>query len=200
MTLYQKALSVSRLFVQLDKDIKKFTDKTTLSCISGCGFCCTKPNVKATVLEFLPYAMHSYLMGEAERVYELISERESMVCHLFSFKENDNKAGQCTLYAQRGMTCRLFGFSARRAKADQLQLYTCDLIKGQKPQDFAKAVAYIQHKKQVPVVSDYYQKLRNIDATLASEMLPINEAQLKAIALVLQYYFYRKPPRLKKVA
>lgn len=199
MTLYQKALRVSRLFVQLDKDIKKFSDQTAMSCISGCGFCCTKPNVRATVLEFLPYAMHTYLMGEAERVFQELKASETSVCQLLNHGGTIH-AGRCGQYALRGMTCRLFGYSARRAKDQQLQLYTCDLLKSQKPADYARALAFIERKKQVPVVSDYYQRLRNIDASLASEMLPINQAQLEAIALVLQYYGYRKPPRFKKAA
>lgn len=200
MTLYQKAKRVERLFVQLDKEIAAFSTNSGLSCLKGCGFCCTKPNVTATVLEFLPFAMHSFLNGYAEAAHQQLTDRTDKVCHIFKFSEPGTTQGFCSQYAERGMTCRLFGFSARKAKDEALQLYTCDLIKTQKAEDYQRSVAYVQQRKKVPVVSEFYQKLKNIDDYLASEMHPINVAQAKALELVLQYYSYRKPPRFKKVA
>lgn len=200
MTLYQKARNVEKLFAQLDREIQKFSENTGMTCLSGCGFCCSKPNAEATVLEFLPFAMQAYLHGTAEAAWEMLSGRSEKLCHLFQFTPEAPHSGHCSSYAQRGLTCRLFGYSARVARDERLQLYTCNIFKTQKPEEYAAAVAFIQKRKQVPQVSDFYRKLRNIDAELGSSMYPINEAQKKALELVLHYYSYRKPPRTKKAA
>ena len=56
MSVYRKVQLVEKLFYQLEKDVATFQQATGLRCKSGCGLCCTKPDIHATVLEFLPFA------------------------------------------------------------------------------------------------------------------------------------------------
>lgn len=200
MTLYQKAKAVDRLFVQLDGDLKKFSATTKLHCLVGCGRCCTKPDIEATILEFLPMAMNYYLMGQGDEMLSRLKNSDS-ICHVYTVTNKEMGTGFCGDYARRGLVCRLFGFSARRAKNDVMQLYTCSSIKATQPEEFARTTADINQSVKVPVVSDYYQKLTNIDPDLTRTFYPVNVATVKALELVMHYYAYRRPPRnLRKTA
>ena len=46
----------------------------------------------------------------------------------------------------------------------------------------------------VPVLTDYYMNLNQIDFHLGNIVIPINEALKRAIEEVLQYYAYRPMP------
>lgn len=194
MTIYQKAKAVDRLFGQLDGELKKFSATTKLHCLVGCGRCCSKPDIDATILELLPLALNYYISGKAEEMLHLLKNSDS-TCHVYTVTNGEMGAGFCSDYAHRALVCRLFGFSARRAKNDQLQLYTCSSIKNTQPEEFAKTTATINQAGKVPVVSDYYQKLTNIDPDLTRSFYPINVATVKALELVMHYYAYRRPPR-----
>ncbi len=194
MTLYQKARAVDHLFSKLDKEVQKFSSSTHLHCLLGCGRCCTKPDIDATILEFLPMAMHYYLSGRGEEMLQKLKVAGS-TCHVFVLTNSDMGTGFCSEYAYRGLTFRLFGFSARRDKNGSLQLYTCREMKQNQPQEFAEATASVNESVKVAVVSDYYRKLANIDAGLCSESYPMNIAVTKALEYVMHYYAYRRPPR-----
>ena len=68
MAIEQKVRQVEELFDRLEKEIKAFKSETNLHCLSGCGKCCSKPNIDASPLEFLPWAFHLFLNGKAEEV------------------------------------------------------------------------------------------------------------------------------------
>lgn len=188
------------MFELLDKDIKKFASTTKLHCLVGCGKCCTKPHISATILEFLPLANHYYMNGQAEDMLKLLLEKKA-TCHVFMPTNMDLGLGSCSNYNYRGLICRLFGMSAARSRANDLQLYTCGEIKRTQPEEFEQTTRQIKVNRQVPMVTDYYQRLSSIDSSLASQYYPINEATRKAIEHVLHYYAYRRPPRgLKKAS
>lgn len=197
-TPYQKAKAVDRLFARLDSDIQKFYGKTDLRCLMGCGRCCAKPNIDATILEFLPLAMHYYMEGTAEQKLEEL-QQGGAVCHSFKVISEEAGSGYCGLYAQRGLICRLFGASVAMKKG-LYHIYTCKQIKDSQPEEFGKTTADVNQKNFAPVVSDYYRQLANIDPDLARQYYPINIAVQKALEFILHFYAYRKPPRLKKIA
>ncbi|GIV37956.1 MAG: hypothetical protein KatS3mg032_2335 [Cyclobacteriaceae bacterium] len=58
MTLPEKVQAVEQLFAELDEAMMRFRERINLSCPAGCVKCCLKPEIEATVLEFLPLAMH----------------------------------------------------------------------------------------------------------------------------------------------
>jgi Fe-S-cluster containining protein len=200
MSIYRKVKSIEKLFRDLDKSISDFQQKSGLKCIAGCGHCCLKPDIQATVLEFLPLAYFYYKSGIAEAMAEQLKERGTGICHVFSPVLPGSMKGSCSNYLYRGLICRLFGFSARRNKHGLPELYTCRLIKDDQPEKFQAAEKAIKEKMPVPVVSDYYTRLRSIDPVLGNEFYPINQAASKSLAIVLNYYAYRKssPPKVQK--
>ena len=188
--MLEKLNAVKDVFEELDKQISVFQSKTKLHCIAGCGACCKKPDIEATPLEFLPFAHHLYTIGEAENTLEKLSNNPGDICIIFKAFETAN-GGTCTQYNYRGLICRLFGFSARVDKHGKPELATCRIIKETQEEDYTKAVNEIGEGLAIPVMRDYYFKLRSVDANLSDKFYPINIAIKEAIEHVLIYYRYR---------
>lgn len=196
MSIALKVRAVERLFARLQGEITEFQHSSGLHCLAGCGRCCTKPDIEATPLEFLPFAFDLFLAGNAEEMLERLKTEKSGICVLYSPLSLENTAsGSCGSYKHRGLVCRLFGFAATRDKLGQLRLATCKLIKESQAENYAKTMEALKEGAGIPVFSDYYRRLFNIDTHLGSQFMPINEAMQEAIEAVLHYYAYRPFPR-----
>lgn len=191
----QKIKAVEAIFTELEEEISLFKVKTGLNCVTGCGACCKKPDIEATVLEFLPLAHYFYLKGEAENIYDKLLSDSRDICIIFkSLFGDDTNSGICSEYKYRGLICRLFGFSARVNKYGSRELATCRVIKEIQADQYNKAVLSISSGADIPVMHDYYSKLRSIDPNLGEKTFPVNVAICRAVEYVLTYYTYRKPP------
>jgi Fe-S-cluster containining protein len=196
MQLYQKVKKVEKLFAIVEKNLKRFQDSSRLGCIPGCGLCCFKSNIEASVLEMLPFAYHLYRENKAVDFYEKLSLRpDEPVCMLLSPILYENQKGLCTNYNNRGLICRLFGFSAMLDKYHHPVLVTCKIIKENDPVNYQNVVNSISEGGYVPVISNYYQQMRNIDPDLGTNIQTINMSMKKAIEIVLSYYSYRRKPK-----
>src|SRR5690606_28194775 len=109
MTIEEKVAAVEEVMSSLDAAVQSFQIWSGLGCKTGCGKCCTKADIEATVLEFLPLAKYLYSTGEAETWLEKLSGNSSEWCALL---DQAALAGMCTNYKYRGLICRLFGYSA----------------------------------------------------------------------------------------
>ena len=187
--LAEKVLEVERVFNKLDLEIKQFQEASTLHCQFGCGKCCFKADIEATILEFLPFAFHLYQQDKAEEWYERLKETDSSICLILN--PTQAGAGLCSQYPHRGLICRLFGYSARTNKYDKKELVTCQIIKTEQAGAYREAEKKIESGASVPVMSDYYMQLHGIDFELTKDFYPINQAIRKAIEVVMQYYAYR---------
>jgi hypothetical protein len=202
MSILIKVRSVERLFERLDREITTFNTQSSLQCKPGCGKCCTKPDIDASPLEFLPWAFQLFLHGRAEIVLEELKQKTGSICHIYQpLSLLDNASGKCSDYRYRGLICRLFGFAASKDKFGQLRLATCKIIKEEQKENFEKAVESIKNGVYVPIFTDYYMNLSQIDFRLGNTIVPINQALKMAIEEVLRYYAYRPFPRnYKKIA
>lgn len=189
-TLPAKAKAVEQLFLRLEKEMNEFRKLSGIHCPSGCGACCLKPDIEATPLEFLPFALYIFDQDLAEKTLSELKEKSDPICYVFR-PHVTSFGGLCDAYPHRGMICRLFGFSARRNKEGQKELVTCRIIKEEQKQDYEKARNQIETGSPIPVMSDYYSRLSSIDPSLV-DFYPINKAMSKAIEYVMHYYAYRK--------
>ena len=176
-------------FSLLSQEMSIFQVWSGLNCKSGCGKCCTKADVEATVLEFLPFAYHVFRRKEAEQWLALLAEHPDSIC-LF-FKSNQAGAGSCTQYQHRGLICRLFGFSARTNKYAQREFVTCQTLKAGESEKYQQVVDKVKAGELIPVMNHHYMRLVGIDPHLARDFYPINKAIKLAIETVLHYYSYR---------
>lgn len=198
MSLERKVQLVENLFHQLEQESAQFEQSSGISCNSGCGKCCSYPEVEASPLEFLPWAFHLFLNGEAETMLDSLNENETTTCAIFK-PISILGQGRCSDYKYRGLICRLFGFAANTDKYGKLRLATCKIIKEGQTDKYNSANEAISNGQlNVPVFTEYYMQLNQIDFHLGNIMLPINKALKMAIEEVLHYYAYRPSPELKK--
>lgn len=187
--LEDKVKAVEEVFRHLDESIFKLQHATGLHCKFGCGKCCLKPDIEATALEFLPFALHLYRTGKADEWYEMCRSIQSSLCLILNPALPGS--GHCSEYPYRGLICRLFGYSARTNKYGVRELVTCQIIKTEQVVAYDKAESQIKGGGEVPVMSEYYMRMHAIDPDLSRDFHPINQAIRKAIEAVLQYYAYR---------
>lgn len=192
MSIYRKVRAVERVFGQLEKEVASFQKATGMHCVSGCGFCCKKPDITATPLEFLPLAFHLFMEGKAPEMYARTEKADESLCMLFAPWQGSTGGGMCRQYTSRGLICRLFGFTAARDKVGQPQLVTCKIIKEGQPLEFQKGKEAAM-EGDVAFMRDYYFKLTCIDPELGRQMIPINLAIRHALEAVMGYYAYRRP-------
>lgn len=197
MSIERRVQLVENLFHQLEQETAQFTKTSGLSCVSGCGKCCTYPDVEASPIEFLPWAFHLFLNDEAEKTLALLNETQTSTCLIYKPLSVTGR-GRCSDYKYRGLICRLFGFAASSDKYGNLRLATCKIIKEGQAEQYKTTAEAISKGLYVPVFTEYYMQLNQIDFQLGNIILPINKALKMALEEVLQYYAYRPFPDLKK--
>jgi len=189
MTLPEKIFEVEKVFEKLDNEISQFQSWSSLHCKYGCGKCCFKPDIEATILEFLPFAHDLYQQDKALDWLTRLKCTNSSICLILN--PTQAGAGLCSDYPHRGLICRLFGYSARTNKYGASELVTCQIIKTEQADAFQSTEKKIREGQEIPVMSHYYMQLHAIDADLARDFFSINEAIKKAIETVLHYYAYQ---------
>jgi Fe-S-cluster containining protein len=190
MSIERKVQLVEMLFYDLDLEIAQFQKESSLGCVSGCGKCCTHPDIDASPLEFLPWAFHLFLNGEAENTLTQLNDSDNLTCHIYKPLTLLGK-GRCSDYKYRGLICRLFGFGASRDKYGNLRLATCKIIKEGQAENYNATAEAISKGMKVPIFTEYYMKLNQIDYQMGSKIMPVNKALKMALEEVLQYYHYR---------
>jgi Fe-S-cluster containining protein len=189
MELEEKVRAVEAVFERLDADIAAFQTESGLGCKWGCGKCCFKADIEATVLEFLPFASYLHKNGLALEWLERLSASDDPICLILNPLQNG--AGMCSEYRYRGLICRLFGFSARTNKYGSKELVTCQVIKTEQQAQYEAASSRVAQGGNIPVMNQYYMQLHGIDFQMAQEFFPINEAIKRALEVILHYYAYR---------
>jgi Fe-S-cluster containining protein len=189
LSLAQKVQAVEEAFSLLSQEMSTFQGWSGLFCKEGCGKCCHKPDIEATVLEFLPFAHHLFVQNQCEEWLNKLSEHPSTICIILGMSANGGN--KCSQYQHRGLICRLFGYSARTNKYALKEFVSCQIIKSEQADRYNATLNGIGAGSFVPVMSHHYMRLHSIDPTLAREFYPINEAIKRAIETVLHYYTYR---------
>ena len=203
MSIARRVRLVEGLFEQLDLEISEFQNKTKLHCLSGCGNCCSNPTMEASPLEFLPWAFHLFLNGKAEDTLKTLNSKEKKsLCHIYTpLNIIDSNLGRCSNYKYRGLICRLFGYAASNDKYGKKRIVTCTIIKENQKDFHQDTVEAISNGLYVPMFTDYYMQLAQIDFNMGNTIAPINKALKLAIEEVLHYYAYRPFPQgLKNIA
>ena len=191
--LEEISLKVEQFYTALDKDLNAFQTQANYACSAGCSKCCTSPNIEASILELLPYAFFLYKNNTAEIVYDRLLLNTSLICNLYQPLQTALRKGGCSDYPHRALICRLFGFSFTRNKTGDSTLLACATIKNAYPDLSESLNSKAQEGWPVPMATNYYNQLTDIDYNLSKEQYPINEAMRLAIEMVLNHYHYSEP-------
>lgn len=187
MSLRNTINEIQRVFSQADELTKQVQLNSGVSCLPGCGRCCNNPKIEAYPLEFLPFAVSLEEQGIAESFLEELELSESDLCPIYKPSLN----GSCSNYTHRGLICRLFGYGAMRNKSGKKKLVTCKEIKAAQPENVLKAESFFM-ENAVPLTSRFYDELKDILPSLATDLFPVKKAVIKALEYVLVRSYYEK--------
>jgi len=191
--LYKKIFQVRHLLWKVDHDCAVFKLQSGLYCPDGCGHCCVKSDIEATILEFLPLGQKLSQSGESTYWLEKLEQLDlNGPCVFFRPTEDSAATGHCLVYRNRGLICRLFGFSVRKNKYGLRELLTCKIIKTGQSARYHIVSTEIQQWPFVPSMGQFYQQLRGIDPELGSHLYPINQAIKFALELLSLHRYFRK--------
>ena len=180
-----RTITLNALFDDLDKQTTSFALAAGLHCKSGCGHCCTNPDLETTIAEMMPMACFLWENGQAEGVLKrLEGDFSGISCVIFQPDPNVSGNGRCDAYAYRPGICRLFGFCARTSKSGQKQVVTCKIIKESQSNAVAKAQKAINNNLKVPLIDGHALRVYSLDPLLGKELMPINLALRKALERV----------------
>lgn len=186
MRILELAERVESLLQELEEAIGTFKASTGISCKTGCYECCANPKVEATVLEFIPLAMH--LHDSVDPTVWEKGIRSNLINQPCLFLRPDKGEGGCMVYPKRGLICRLFGYSCLIGKNGLPELIGCRYLKGL----FKEKLAWQGRHPSIPIASHYTLRLIGIDLELGSKYYQINTAIQKAMEMVGFYLNYRK--------
>ncbi|MBN2384639.1 YkgJ family cysteine cluster protein [bacterium] len=192
--IQKKIAAVRRLFWKIDHACALFKLQSGLNCPVGCGECCSKSDIEATILEFLPLAddLSRRHPGMAEALLKQLEQRDGTgPCIFYQAEVGSGSAGSCLEYSQRGMICRLFGFSARSNKYGQKEILTCRRIKTLHPDCYATVAENMGSRFSIPYMPYYQEELQNIDFVLGGGLYPINQAIQSALEMMSLHRFFR---------
>ncbi len=164
----------------------QFQKSSALACVAGCGKCCQNPEVEASVLEMLPFAVKVFEEGRLEEWLTLLKARPAGSCVLF-VSTGDGGKGYCSSYRERPAVCRMFGVAGYYNKHHEVVLSVCKHIK-EAHQLSEKEIR--PHTEDVPIIAEWMTRLMSLHPELVSQKIPINQAiygALEKVALYAQY-------------
>lgn len=182
--MLQRLRTISTQVMSLYEELDKVHRRLGLSC-NGCRFCCNTHayNIEVSVLEFLPLAWHlvesnqfEHWFGKAQRATP--QDR----CILLETDAVSKPEGGCSFHRYRPLICRLF--SASFVKRKTLQVLSCILLKEELQKNL----------DQLADAQDYFDRLYDIDPTMAVDRFDVNTAFRKALEYVGLKLQFDSPP------
>lgn len=176
---------VLNLFAEVDRKARELKVLTGLACPGGCGHCCLKEDIEATITEFLPLAVYLWEKGEAGIwVDRLSGDKRGGVCVFYRPDPGVQDNGRCAVYSHRGLICRMFGIFGTKDKKGAPGLAVCSVIKKKFPEKVGEAEKAAGSAAGVPFMTAFSSKLAAIDPSLGTSFYPINTAIRYAIEKV----------------
>ncbi len=178
---------LEELYSDLNSKINDVIRITGLSCLENCRACCETPveNIEVSIFELLPLAIEMWKIKKAEEVLIKIEDMDNnSKCVLYVNDQNTLKEGGCSYYSYRPLICRLFGYSAVINRNGNRELTICKLIRNSRNDLIQEVRNKIRNENDLPVYSEYTQRLMGINPYLGQNRFPINLAIKKAIEFV----------------
>lgn len=178
-----RLIHISSQIMNLYEELESGQARLQISC-KGCRQCCDTParNIEATMLEFLPLALHLIETNQFDAWFE--KARNSTPedrCVLFA-DESTKLEGGCQFHHFRPLVCRLF--SASYVKRKSVEVLACPFFKGELLRKFDRLVD----------AQSYFDRLYDIDPYLATMKKDINTAFREALEYVGMKLLLNVPP------
>jgi uncharacterized protein len=181
--------AVRKVFEELDEHLSNVAQKAGLRCPAHCGFCCNKPDIEASPIEFLPLAAWLYETNQIDEYLEKLENNSDGLCVNFFPKAHTKGKWSCRQYEHRGLICRLFGYGFRLNRDGIPGLVTCKIMKNTIPDSVALANEIAAEiPDEMPIFRNYFMQLYAIDPEMALKQVHINEAIKMAIEILYFQY------------
>jgi Fe-S-cluster containining protein len=180
MNIREFSLNLQKLFEDMSSEFSQFQKKAGLLCPEGCGRCCVNPEIEASPLEFIPWALHIYDQGQLEEWLDKLENNQQEICLLYLSGSSEGK-GSCSFYPWRPSVCRMFGVAGTLNKRREINLSICRYLKLEHP-DWEKTPT-----EGAPLMADHSLALSSLDPQLMTKKVPLNEAMKIALHKIALY-------------
>ncbi len=187
MNIRETVNNLQKFYEEMASTFSDYQASTGLACLSGCGRCCVNPDVEASVLEMLPFALKIYDQGLLNEWLIKLENPATDYCVLFQ-GESSGK-GKCGHYLERPSVCRMFGVAGYADKNNQAVLSICKYIRENEPEKASEKQKNLD-RKSVPMMSEWVSQICHLGEPAIQRRVPINNAikqALEKIALFAQY-------------
>ena len=159
--LLQLATEVESLYTEMSTESNLYQARNKIYCPSKCSNCCKSPTVSATPLEMLPLAFHLINSNQVPTDWS----KDSCIFH----------HNGCSKYLYRPTVCRLFGWAQVSGKtANRLSVCPTTIKNNELSPD-------------APNIELWASKVRSLEPSLGTEILPINQALKLMVEKILLY-------------
>lgn len=188
MNIRELAFNLQNTYADMAKAFTDFQAKSGLPCLAGCGRCCLNPEIEASTLEMLPFAIKVYDEGKLDYWLSRMEELDQNFCALFEGDPNSGQ-GKCSQYLERPAICRMFGVAGTFDKKQMPQLSVCKHIREADPAK-TKSIEQQIPSNEIPSIAQWYSQLSSMGDSQLQVKMPINlaiKSALEKLALYAQY-------------
>lgn len=182
MNIREFAFNLQKVYAEMSATFSAYQSSTGLHCLANCGRCCMNPDVEASVLEMIPFALKIYDLGQLDEWLEKLETNTQEYCLLFVPGESIGE-GKCGSYLERPSVCRMFGVAGTFDKYQNITHSICKYIK-----ELNSTIP--TGTPETPLIPQWSAKLSGLDPELTQKKLPMNLAikgALEKIAFYTQY-------------
>lgn len=168
----RQLILLRQFYSELEIQIDHFQELSGISCLFGCGDCCTHFEPYISLLEAVPIA--DYLQRNYARwrdFHYFPRTKTDLLCPFY----DAYTPLHCSIHTIRPLICRLFAFSARRVRG-VAEYAPCRLIERHLPTRVALAGRLLAEGLPLPIYSDVHPRMRSIDFALATDLHPLTDS------------------------
>lgn len=183
MNIREFSFNLQELYAEMSATFSDYQKSSGLNCLASCGRCCTNPDIEASVLEMIPFALKVHDEGTMESWLHEFETNSQDSCLLLKTSDQGATA-KCVSYNERPSICRMFGVGGILNKYQEKTLSLCKFIREEHPEPGFETI------QKAPVIADWSHKMGALDPELLKNKRPINEAMheaLKKVAFYAQY-------------
>jgi len=188
MNIREFSLNLQKLYQEMDQTFSPYQASTGLHCLPGCGRCCMNPEVEASLLEMLPFALRVLDEGTLNEWMDKLENNQQDFCVLFQ-NEGEGR-GKCGSYQDRPSVCRMFGVAGYFDKHHQVTLSICKYIQEMDTELSEKMKAQAD-QENTPMLMLWSSQMAVLNPDLIQNKMLINMAIKEALAKVALYAMYQ---------
>ncbi len=193
MNIREFSENLQNIYQEMSNCFSDYQKATGLHCLEGCGKCCHNPEVEASVLEMLPFALKMFDENKLEYWLEKLEDPAQDFCLLFESHSPDHSKGQCGDYQNRPSLCRMFGVAGHFNKYREATLSICKYIREKYP-ELSEERGKQATEENTPMLVTWSYRLAQLDPALIQNRYPMNQAMKMALEKVALYAQYQERP------